>query len=236
MSHLLDIKNLVTGYRKKEILKGINIYVDSNELVAIIGHNGAGKSTLFKAAFGIIPVWDGKIKFNGDVIKPISPHLMLNKGVVYVPQGGRVFTNLTVKENLKMGGNMIDDKTEIDTRIERVLSFFPELRDRLYQRAGTLSGGEKQMLTLGIALILSPRLILLDEPSLGLAPKLVKKTLDHIRNVNVHTGTAILIIEQEIREVLGIAQRVYVFSNGQVSFSSSADELDDITKIREAYL
>ena len=161
---------------------------------------------------------------------------MLGLGVCYVPQGNRVFTDLNVRENLELGGITLPSNARLNDGIERVLTLFPGLKPRLRQRAGSLSGGEKQMLALANALILSPRLLLLDEPSLGLAPPLVADALGHIQKINRGSGVTVLIVEQKVREVLKIAQRVYVLRNGQVSFSGSTDELLDDVRLREVYL
>ncbi len=161
---------------------------------------------------------------------------MLGLGVCYVPQGNRVFTDLNVRENLELGGITLPGNARLNDGIERVLTLFPGLKPRLRQRAGSLSGGEKQMLALANALILSPRLLLLDEPSLGLAPPLVADALGHIQEINRGSGVTVLIVEQKVREVLKIARRVYVLRNGQVSFSGSTDELLDDVRLREVYL
>src|ERR1022692_3316266 len=172
-----------------QVLDGVSIDVCAGEIVALIGHNGAGKSTLLKAIFGMIPMWDGRIFFDGTQLKFPEPRTCLRWGIAYVPQGNRVFGDLTVWENLEVGHIVRQDDVAIQDGIERVLSFFPVLRPRLKQRAGTLSGGEKQMLALSNALILSPRLLLLDEPSLGLEPLLVRQVMDQIKQISRDSGT-----------------------------------------------
>jgi len=233
---LLKVESLVSGYGKKQVLSGVTLEVAPGELVSLIGHNGAGKSTLLKCLFGLIPIWKGTVVLDGKSLQCPHPRELLRAGVAYVPQGNRVFTDLTVRENLEMGGVIITNKVRLDERLERVFTLFPALKPRLRQRAGTLSGGEKQMLALANALILRPRLLLLDEPSLGLAPPLVSQALGRVQQISRESGASVLIVEQKVREVLKITQRVYVLRNGRVSFSGSADCLYDEAKLREVYL
>jgi ABC-type branched-subunit amino acid transport system ATPase component len=218
------------------VLNGVSLDVAPGEIVALIGHNGAGKSTLLKAVFGLLPIWQEQVVYDGRLLNSPKPRELLRSGVAYVPQGNRVFTDLTVRENLEMGGVTLSDRKQLGEGIERVFTLFPALKPRLRQRAGTLSGGEKQMLALANALILSPRLLLLDEPSLGLAPPLVAEALGRIQQINRDSGVAVLIVEQKVREVLKIAQRVSVLRNGHVSFSGPTDSLNDDAKLREVYL
>lgn len=233
---LLLADALVTGYGKKQVLNGVSLDVAFGEIVALIGHNGAGKSTLLKAVFGLLPLWQGQVTLDGKPLNSHTPRELLRTGVAYVPQGNRVFTDLTVRENLEMGGVTVSDKTRLNEGIDRALTLFPALRPRLRQRAGTLSGGEKQMLALANALVVSPRLLLLDEPSLGLAPQAVAVALSYIRQINRDSGVTFLIVEQKVREALKIARRVYVLRNGLVSFSGPTDALADDAKLREVYL
>ena len=234
--HLLRTDSIVTGYGKKQVLDGVSIDVSPGEIVALIGHNGAGKSTLLKAIFGMIPIWDGRLFFDGTRLKFPEPRTCLRSGIAYVPQGNRVFGDLTVWENLDVGYILQRNHGGFQNRLEDVLTAFPALRSRLKQRAGTLSGGEKQMLALSNALILSPRLLLLDEPSLGLEPKLVRQAMDRIKQVSNDSGTAVLIVEQKVREALRIANRACVLRNGSISFFGPVGELADETRLRELYL
>lgn len=234
--HLLDIETLITGYGKKQVLNGVCLKVQDSEVVALIGHNGAGKSTLLKAIFGLVPIWSGCIFLNQKLLNPPLPSQLLHSGVVYLPQGNRVFADLTVLENLEMAGTTLPGKKLLGDRVEYVLNLFPSLKGHLRQSARTLSGGEKQMLALASALILSPRLMLLDEPSLGLAPSLAVETLRRIKQISSDSNTAVLIIEQKVREVIKIAQRVYVLRNGQISFFGDTVELNDDSRLREVYL
>jgi len=235
-NRILLAEALVTGYGKKQVLNSVKISVFRGEIVALIGHNGAGKSTLLKAIFGMLPIWSGKLYYDGTPQLAPTPRELLLAGVAYIPQGNRVFTDLTVRENLEMGGVTISNRTLLMERIEKVFTLFPILKIRLRQRAGTLSGGEKQMLAYANALIISPRLLLLDEPSLGLAPLLVTETLGRIQQISQDCGMSVLIVEQKVREVLKIAQQVYVLRNGQVSFHGPADDLRDEAKLKEVYL
>jgi branched-chain amino acid transport system ATP-binding protein len=232
---LVKVESLVTGYGKKQVLNGVSLNVAAGEIVALIGHNGAGKSTLLKTVFGLLSIWEGKVILDDTPLKSPNPRKLLHAGVSYIPQGNRVFTDLTVRENLEVAGITLQDKTQLKEGIERVLALFPALLPRLRQRAGTLSGGEKQMLALANALVVSPRLLLADEPSLGLAPQLVSEALRHIQDLNRNDKVTILIVEQKVREVLKIAHRVYVLRNGRISFDGPASTLDD-AKLREVYL
>ena len=233
---VLSVADLVAGYGKKQVLNGVSLDVARSEIVALIGHNGAGKSTLLKAVFGMISIWQGQVSFNGEEVKSPKPREWLRMGVAYVPQGNRVFTDLTVQENLEMGGITVSGKQQLREGIERVFTLFPALKLRLKQRAGTLSGGEKQMLALGNALILSPKLLLLDEPSLGLAPPLVSEALARIQQISRDSGVTVLIVEQKVREVLKVARRVYALRNGRMSFTGPAEALQDDAKLKQVYL
>lgn len=235
-SCLLKLNDLVAGYGKKEVIKGVSFEVQVSEIVALIGHNGAGKTTILKAIFGLIEIWDGKLVFDGEVLQSPNPRELLALGVAYVPQGNRVFTDLTVRENLELGGVTLRNQSRLRQGIDHALDVFPALTEKLNQRAGTLSGGEKQMLALSNALVLSPRLLLLDEPSLGLAPQLVSEALTRIKNISTNSGVSVLIVEQKVREVLKIADRVHVLRNGETSFSGRANDLGDDKKLREVYL
>jgi len=233
---LLGVDSLVAGYGKKQILNGVSLEVAPGEMVALIGHNGAGKSTLLKAVFGLLRVWGGQVVYDGRALNGATPRELLRAGMAYVPQGNRVFTDLTVQENMEMGGVTLPRKEMLKEGIERALTLFPVLRERLRQRAGTLSGGEKQMLALANALIVSPKLLLLDEPSLGLAPPMVTEALGRIQQISRDSNVAVLIVEQKVREVLKVAQCVCVLRMGRVSFAGPSEELKDDAKLREVYL
>jgi ABC-type branched-subunit amino acid transport system ATPase component len=233
---ILDVNSLVTGYSKKQVVNGVTLQVKSGEVVALIGPNGAGKSTILKAIFGLVPIWEGEVSFDSGTLRTSNQRELLRAGITYIPQGNRVFTDLSVYENLEMAGVTLDTKEQLSKGMERVFSLFPPLKSRLKQRASTLSGGEKQMLALANALVLSPRLLLLDEPSLGLAPPLMSESFERIKRMSSDHNVAALVVEQKVREVLKVAHRVYVIHNGTVTFSGAADTLASETKLREVFL
>jgi ABC-type branched-subunit amino acid transport system ATPase component len=220
----------------KQVLNGVTLSVRTGEIVALIGHNGAGKSTLLKVVFGLLKTWDGEIFFDGVAPRrPLSPHRLLRSGIAYVPQGNRVFTDLTVYENLEFA-NFAVRRISRENGIRRALEIFPSLSSRVHQRAATLSGGEKQMLALASVLAVSPRLLLLDEPSLGLDRGSINQAFDRIGRVASDFGTAVLIVEQKVREVLKLANRVYVLRSGAVSYAGSADALaNDESELKRVY-
>lgn len=234
---MLGVKGLISGYGKRQVPNGVDIDVPADQIVAVIGHNGAGKSTLLKAIFGLIPVWEGDVQFAGNQLRDQSPRQLLKDGLAYVPQGNRVFGGLTVRENLVVGGVTLPDTKARQEGVERALTFIPVLRDRLNQRAGTLSGGEKQMVALGNALVLSPKVLLLDEPSLGLSPPMITSALQKIKQLSQELGVGILIVEQKVREVLTICDRVAVIKVGKVAYDGPPDELrDNQERLREVFL
>jgi len=233
---LLQVESLVTGYGNKRVISDVTLSVGRGRIVAIIGHNGAGKTTLLRAIFGLLPAWHGRVILDGQAVPSPFPRRLLNRGVIYVPQADNVFNDLTVQENLEMGDVMLADRRILRERIEYSLDLFPSLRNRMSQRAGTLSGGERQMLAVARAMIPSPRLLLLDEPSLGLAPQLVSDLLGRLQDISQNFGTAVLIVEQKVRQTLKVAQRVYVLRNGAVSFSGESSLLDDEDMLCQVYL
>lgn len=234
---LLLVEGLVGGYGKKRVLNEVSLEVPRGEIVALIGHNGAGKSTLLKCIYGLLPIREGKVVFDGELLLGASPREALRRGMGYAPQGNRVFGDMTVLENLKIGSVTFDKKQGRRDGIERVLGMFPVLRERLGQRAGTLSGGEKQMLALANASVMSPRCLLLDEPSLGLAPKSIGEVLGRVVQLNRDEGVTVLIVEQKVREVLAICHRVYCLALGRVTYSGLPDDLrNDNMKLRRLFL
>ncbi len=233
---MLKVIDLHTGYGNKQIINGVSLEVGRGEIVALIGHNGAGKSTILKAIFGLLPVWKGAVQYHGREIQNLRPSLHVKNGLALLLQGNRVFTELTVQENLEIGAYLLSDRKQLQARVEEVFQLFPKLRERRRQNAGTLSGGEQQMLALGNALMLQPELLMMDEPSLGLAPQNLRVMFDLIRHVNKNLGTTLLIVEQKVRQVLEIADRVYVLKLGQVSDSGRAAEFSEEERLRKAFL
>jgi len=231
---MLAIKDLQVYYGAIHALKGPCIDVDQGEIVSIIGSNGAGKSTLLRAISGIIRCKDGSVIFEGEEIDNLPPHLVVQKGIVHCPEGRRIFTNMSVLENLKLGAFCRKD-AEISSDIDKAMDLFPRLRERIKQNAGTLSGGEQQMLAIGRALMARPRLLLLDEPSLGLAPNLVTEIFSIIRRINSE-GVTVLLVEQNAHRALDLANRAYVLETGRIVLSDTGKALLDNPAVREAYL
>ncbi len=232
---MLEVIDLKTGYGKKIVIHSASIKVEEKEIVALIGPNGAGKSTLLKAIMGLLPADEGDIRYNRTNIQNEKPSDNVIRGIGFVPQGNRVFTELKVIENLEIGGHFFA-KDKLQQRIEETFDFFPILKERKSQLAGSLSGGEKQMLSLGRAFVARPKLLLLDEPSLGLSPKLLKSVMAKIKGINEKLGTTILIVEQKVKEVLSISDRVYVLKLGKVAFEGAPDELLNKGDMRKLYL
>ncbi len=222
---LLELHDLETGYGKKQVIFGASLEVQKGEVVALIGPNGAGKSTILKVICGLIPVWKGRIRFQGVATNGSTPAQNVARGITFAPQGNRVFNELTVLENLEIGGFQLPKK-DLKGRIEEVMDFFPVLRERTKQDASKLSGGEKQMLALARALVPRPKLLMLDEPSLGLAPNLVGSVFDRISQLNRETGVTILIVEQKVREVFRIANRAYGLRLGKIALEAAPHEID----------
>lgn len=229
-----DIKE--AGYGQKIILNNVSIQLQKGEIVALIGPNGAGKSTLLKVLMGIVKAKEGRISINGVVTTNRSAEENVLNGISFVPQGNRVFTELTVIENLEMGVYLVKDRTESKKRIGKMLEFFPDLQERVKLHAGKLSGGEKQQLAIARALVLNPQILLLDEPSLGLSPKLVTMAFEKILQINEEFKTTILIVEQKVREVLRIAHWVYGMRMGQIVFNGAPTELNQGDTLRKIFL
>ena len=232
---LLEIENVHTYYGQIHALKGVSLVVDQGEIVTLIGANGAGKSTLLKSTSGLLRPRQGSIRLDGEELTQYPPHEIVTKGVVQVPEGRRVFGRLTVTENLEMGAFAISDQKLITKNLEKVFNLFPRLRERYNQVAGTLSGGEQQMLATGRALMANPRVLLMDEPSMGLAPVLVDSIFETIRHLHAE-GTTILLVEQNARIALQVAGRGYVLQSGTVLLSDTAENLRQNEVVREAYL
>ncbi len=236
MAPLLIIEDLQIHYGAIEALKGISLYLDEGEIVAVLGANGAGKTTLINAISGLLPIGGGTVTLEGKRLNGIPPYEIVQMGISQSPEGRKVFSTLTVDENLNLGAyTQRKKKEEVGDAKDRVFSLFPILKERHRQLAGTLSGGEQQMLAIGRALMSSPRLLLLDEPSLGLAPILVNHIFSIIREINSQ-GTSILLVEQNANKALSLAHKGYVLENGVISTSGSSSELKSNRKIQEAYL
>lgn len=232
---ILEVENVHTYYGHIHALKGVSVNIDKGEIVTLIGANGAGKSTTLKTISGLLKPRQGRIELEGEDLTRYRPHEIVAKGVVQVPEGRRVFGRLTVVENLEMGAFALNDPRQIQSNLEKVLKLFPRLDERRKQLAGTLSGGEQQMLATGRALMASPRVLLLDEPSMGLAPVLVDSIFDTIRQLHA-AGTTILLVEQNARIALQVATRGYVLQTGVVVLSDTAENLRRNEMVRKAYL
>jgi branched-chain amino acid transport system ATP-binding protein len=235
MSVLLDVKNIEVAYGKIIAVEDVSLTVNNGEIVTLIGSNGAGKSTTLRTISGLIKPKSGQITFNGQRIDGMPGHEIVAKGICHSPEGRRIFPRMTVKENLELGAFLRNDKTAVNADIERVLDLFPRLKERIDQRAGTLSGGEQQMLAVSRALTGDPKLLLLDEPSMGLAPVLVELIFDTIVKIR-QQGVTVLLIEQNATAALEIADRAYVLESGKVKMSGSAKELSADDKVTKAYL
>ncbi len=232
---LLEIENIHTYYGHIHALKGISLDVNKGEIVTLIGANGAGKSTMLKTTSGLLRPRQGSIRLEGEDLTRYRPHQIVAKGVVQVPEGRRIFGRLTVRENLEMGAFTITDHRLIESNLQRVFNLFPRLRERQKQVGGTLSGGEQQMLATGRALMASPSVLLMDEPSMGLAPVLVDIIFDTIRQLHAD-GTTILLVEQNARMALQVASRGYVLQTGTILLSDNAENLRRNEMVRKAYL
>ena len=233
---MLKIENVSTYYGNIHALKDISINVSEGEIITLIGANGAGKSTTLMSLCGIVPVRSGSISFDGQDITHMSPDKIVSLGISQVPEGRRIFPLLSVKENLDMGAFLRDDVEEIKRDIEYIYTLFPRLAERKNQQGGTLSGGEQQMLAISRALMAKPRLLLLDEPSLGLAPLIVQQIFEIIKKVNEENNTTIFLVEQNANMALKIAHRGYVLETGTISMTDDADKLLSNEDVKKAYL
>ncbi len=222
---LLEVTRLESGYGKKTVLQGVGLRVHEGEVVVVLGHNGAGKSTTLKTILGLLPARGGQVSFAGQPWANGNPVENVRRGMALVPQGRGVFPDLTVLENLMLGAYTQDDAAATAMRLREVMELFPILDERRKERAGNLSGGQQQMVAVGMALMPRPRLMMMDEPSIGLAPVLVQKVLETARQINQRFGTAIILVEQNIRTALGVADRAYVMKSGRVVLEKSASEL-----------
>ena len=232
---MIEIKNLEVYYGMIQAIKGISFEVNEGEVIALIGANGAGKTTTLHAVTGLIPAKAGEIIFDGKNVAKIPGHKIVSMGMAHVPEGRRVFAELSVYQNLKMGAYTRKDKDEIAGNLEMVYKRFPRLKERKNQMAGTLSGGEQQMLAMGRALMSQPKIILMDEPSMGLSPIFVNEIFDIIREVSA-AGTTVLLVEQNAKKALSIADRAYVLETGRITLQGDAKELMNDESVKKAYL
>lgn len=233
---MLELKNIETFYGNIQALKGVSIDISEGEIITLIGANGAGKTTTLMSICGIVPPRTGEILFLGEPIHQLTPNKIVSLGICQVPEGRRIFPYLTVLENLDMGAFLRNDKAGIKKDIEHMFELFPILAERRHQAGGTLSGGEQQMLALSRALMAKPRLLLMDEPSLGLAPLVVRQIFEIIRKINTESNTTIFLVEQNANLALKVAHRGYVMENGRITLSDSADRLLANEDVKRAYL
>jgi len=234
MNPLLEIRGLRGGYGRVEVLRGVDLQVDAGEMVALLGSNGAGKSTLNKMVCGLVPTWAGSVRFDGRDLTGAHYRDVVKAGLIQVPEGRKVFPNLSVLENLELG-SFTRARERRAANVEKMFHVFPRLRERMTQHAGTMSGGEQQMLAIARGLMAEPVLLILDEPSLGLSPLLVEEMFTLIRELR-DGGLAVLLVEQNVGQSLEIADRAYVLENGSVRFSGKPDELLESDELRRAYL
>ena len=232
---MLDVKDLHVSYGAIKAVQGVSFELNEGEIVALIGSNGTGKSTILRTISGLEKAKSGSIQFMGTELTKMKPHKIAALGIAHVPEGRRIFSRLTVRENLNMGANLVTDPTVIKQNLDKVFEIFPRLKEREKQAAGTLSGGEQQMLALGRALMMNGKLMMMDEPSMGLAPIVVDEIFEVIRKINA-AGTSILLIEQNAFLALKTADRAYVLENGKFTMSGEADVLLKDQKVKEAYL
>jgi branched-chain amino acid transport system ATP-binding protein len=232
---LLDVSDLHTFYGNIEALKGISLRVEEGEVVTLIGSNGAGKSTTLRSISGITPPREGTIKFNGIEIGEVPPQEIVQMGISQAPEGRHIFPRMTVRENLDLGAYLRKDRSEIEKDMDRVYGLFPRLKERERQKGGTMSGGEQQMLAIGRALMARPKLLLLDEPSMGIAPILVERIYETIAEIN-RQGTTILLVEQNANYALDVSKRGYVLETGTVAIEDESGKLRTNPEVQKAYL
>ena len=233
---MLNISKVETFYGNIQALRGVDVKVDNGEIVALIGSNGAGKSTLLMTISGVNKAATGEILFESKSIANLPPHNIVNLGISQVPEGRRIFSRLTVEDNLRLGASVNEKGKNFDQDSKDVYDLFPVLKDRLSQRGGTLSGGEQQMLAIGRAMMARPRMLLLDEPSLGIAPKLVNQIFTSIKNINKEKKVTVFLVEQNAKKALELADRGYVLVNGKISLEGAGKDLLNNPDVQAAYL
>ena len=233
---MLKVDNLDVAYGDVQVLYNVALEVQEKELVAVIGANGAGKTTLLKTISGLLKPINGSIDFNDETISKLGPDRIVHKGIIHVPEGRLLFPDMTVRENLEMGAYLEKEKDIITERFENVFELFPVLKERSTQMAGTLSGGEQQMLAIGRGMMAGPKIFLFDEPSLGLAPKLVQSIFDMVEYINKTIGVTVLLVEQNVRHSCEISDRAFVLENGRIVLHGTGLEMLENDHVREAYL
>ncbi len=233
---MLKIKDLCVNYDKNQVLKDVSMEVNEGEIVTLIGANGAGKTTLLRTISGIKGSLSGIIEFMGNPIQKLPSHKIVDMGIGHVPEGRHVFPEMTVLENLEMGAYRRKDKGEIKKDLDDIFDLFPRLKERIYQKAGTLSGGEQQMLAIGRAIMLRPKVFLFDEPSLGIAPLIIAEIVKMIKRMNEETGATILLVEQNANLALSISHRAYILETGRVSLEGPSEELANDDRVQKIYL
>jgi len=231
----LVAEDVVTGYARVEILHGVSVSAGEGEVTCIFGPNGCGKSTLLKAIAGAIDTWKGRVSLDGDDITGLPSHAVLSRGLALMPQGGGVFAQLSVRDNLRMGGYTLRSRRALDERIDELLEEFPRLRERLSVNAGNLSGGEQMLLAIARALIVRPRFLLFDEPSAGLSPKLATEALERVAEL-AQRGVGVLMVEQNIREAMRVAERIYVLVGGSNRWEGRPGDISDDRELMRLYL
>lgn len=232
---MLKVENLHVSYGPIEAIHGVSFDIKEREIVSILGSNGAGKTTILKTISGILKPNSGVITFNGKVINGLDPSIIVKYGIIHVPEGRHIFPDLTVKENLILGGYFLNQK-EIKERLDYVFQVFPILKDRINQKAGSLSGGEQQMLAIGRGLMAKPKILLLDEPSLGLAPIIITNIFNTLYDLSKKEGLSVLLVEQNAKKALTISDRAYILMNGVIILSGESSELKDKEEVKRLYL
>ncbi|HEU4389231.1 MAG TPA: ABC transporter ATP-binding protein [Blastocatellia bacterium] len=232
---MLELEDVAAGYGRVQVLWGVTLSVRDGEIVTLIGANGAGKTTTLKTISGVVPVLAGRIRFSGDAVDHLQPHEVATRGVAHVPEGRRLFPALTVRENLDLGAVTSVARRKRAESLERTFALFPRVRERQHQLAGTLSGGEQQMVAIGRGLMACPRLLMLDEPSLGLAPRIVQEMFEIVRTIRSE-GISVLLVEQNVQQSLKLADRAYVLENGRIVLEGRGEDLLNDARVREAYL
>lgn len=231
--HLLEVKDIRVLYGKAVALSGLSITLSPNEMVGVVGPNGAGKTTLLRAISGVVPI-EGEIRYEGDRLDNLTPHEIVGRGIIHCPERRQIFVEFTVEENLEMGAFLRNDKQGIKNDFDQVYRLFPVLRERRGQVAGTLSGGEQQMLAIGRSLMSKPKLLMMDEPSIGLSPLVKKQLADSIIDI-WKSGITVLVVEQDASLTLDLTQRVYIMEHGRVGLEGSSDELKDNEDVKRVY-